>query len=171
MQKQFGQQTATLFSDVFIAGLDGNLKTSKEIFRNYVNDLRNMIVRFMMEQAVAKMFNVIFAQRSTSPMPVPTSGSLVTPTPITTSYTVPTFQRGGIATRPTLALVGEQEPEAIVPLSKMGGGNTYNIFNITAVDMQSFADAIRRNATSVVAVTQKAIEGNKGLRRSIKQYT
>jgi tape measure domain-containing protein len=41
------------------------------------------------------------------------------------------FANGGIVTRPTLGLVGEAGPEAIIPLSKMsgmGGGITVNIY-------------------------------------------
>ena len=34
---------------------------------------------------------------------------------------MPGFQRGGIVTRPTLAMVGEQGPEAVVPLGRAGG--------------------------------------------------
>lgn len=42
---------------------------------------------------------------------------------------VPKLAEGGIVNKPTLALIGEAGPEAVVPLSKMGGskGNTYNI--------------------------------------------
>jgi hypothetical protein len=42
---------------------------------------------------------------------------------------VPAFAKGGIVTRPTLALIGEAGPEAVVPLSgrNAGMGNTYNI--------------------------------------------
>lgn len=42
----------------------------------------------------------------------------------------PKLAQGGIVTRPTLALVGERGPEAVVPLSKagaLGGGNVFNI--------------------------------------------
>lgn len=46
---------------------------------------------------------------------------------------VPALAEGGIVNKPTLALIGEAGPEAVVPLSKMGGsqGNTYNI-NVNA---------------------------------------
>ena len=37
---------------------------------------------------------------------------------------IPAYGNGGIVTRPTLALVGESGPEAIVPLGRGGGGNT-----------------------------------------------
>jgi len=39
------------------------------------------------------------------------------------------FAKGGIVTEPTMGLVGEAEPEAIIPLDKLAGlgGDTYNI--------------------------------------------
>jgi hypothetical protein len=48
---------------------------------------------------------------------------------------IPGFAKGGVVTSPTLAMVGEDEPEAIIPFSKMtgGGGDTYNIsINVVA---------------------------------------
>jgi hypothetical protein len=43
--------------------------------------------------------------------------------------TVPAFAKGGIVTGPTLALIGEAGPEAVIPLSgrNKGMGSTYNI--------------------------------------------
>lgn len=40
---------------------------------------------------------------------------------------VPKLAEGGIVTRPTLAMIGEKGPEAVVPLNKAGGGAVYNI--------------------------------------------
>jgi hypothetical protein len=41
---------------------------------------------------------------------------------------IPAMAEGGIVNRPTLALIGEAGPEAVVPLSKMGaGGGDVNI--------------------------------------------
>ncbi len=42
---------------------------------------------------------------------------------------IPYLAKGGLVTRPTLAMVGEAGPEAVIPLSKMGalgGGDTYH---------------------------------------------
>jgi phage-related minor tail protein len=41
------------------------------------------------------------------------------------------FQHGGLVTKPTMGLVGEAGPEAIVPLGALGGGGgtTVNIYN------------------------------------------
>jgi len=42
---------------------------------------------------------------------------------------IPAFANGGIVARPTLALVGEKGPEAIVPLNQLSGANiTINVF-------------------------------------------
>jgi hypothetical protein len=45
---------------------------------------------------------------------------------------IPKMAEGGIVSKPTLALIGEAGPEAVVPLSKMnaGGGGDVNI-NVT----------------------------------------
>jgi hypothetical protein len=45
---------------------------------------------------------------------------------------IPAMAEGGIVNKPTLALIGEAGPEAVVPLSKMnaGGGGDVNI-NVT----------------------------------------
>jgi len=44
---------------------------------------------------------------------------------------IPQLADGGIVTSPTLALIGEAGPEAVVPLNQMGamgnGGNNYQI--------------------------------------------
>lgn len=50
---------------------------------------------------------------------------------------------GGIVTSPTLAVVGERGPEAVVPLDKMGsmGGVT---INVNGGDPQAVVDALRR---------------------------
>ena len=56
------------------------------------------------------------------------------------------FANGGIVTKPTLGLVGEAGPEAIIPLSKMGsmGGTTVNVTINGAVDPVSTARQIRQ---------------------------
>lgn len=59
---------------------------------------------------------------------------------------IPQMAQGGIVTGPTLALIGEgSEPEAVIPLSKlgnMGAGTTVNI-NVQGADPQAVVDALR----------------------------
>ena len=62
------------------------------------------------------------------------------------------FARGGIITKPTLGLVGEAGPEAIIPLrdiNNMGGSTIYNNVTVEAtvasdVDIQELADVINK---------------------------
>ena len=62
---------------------------------------------------------------------------------------IPGFADGGIVTKPTLAMVGEKGPEAVVPLSKMGGmggGVTVNVTGGLATSAeigQAVVNAIR----------------------------
>ena len=57
---------------------------------------------------------------------------------------IPKLANGGIVTRPTLALIGEAGPEAVVPLGKGGGMGTVNITINGAVDPVSTARQIRQ---------------------------
>jgi hypothetical protein len=60
---------------------------------------------------------------------------------------IPMLAQGGIVTGPTLAMIGEAGPEAVVPLSRagefgMGGGNNVTI-NVQGGDPQAVVDALR----------------------------
>jgi hypothetical protein len=58
-----------------------------------------------------------------------------------------TLAEGGIAMKPTFALIAEGgEPEAVIPLSKMGamGGDTIINVTVTSADPNAVVDALRR---------------------------
>lgn len=59
---------------------------------------------------------------------------------------IPMLAAGGIVTGPTLAMIGEAGPEAVIPLDRMGqmggGGTTVNI-HVNGGDPQSVVDALR----------------------------
>ena len=57
---------------------------------------------------------------------------------------IPKMANGGIVTSPTLALIGEAGPEAVVPLNRMGGmGNNVTI-HVNGGDPQAVVAALRR---------------------------
>jgi len=58
---------------------------------------------------------------------------------------IPMLAQGGIVTAPTLAVVGEAGPEAVIPLDKMGmiGSNQVTI-NVHGGDPESVVDALRK---------------------------
>ena len=56
---------------------------------------------------------------------------------------IPYLAKGGIVTSPTLAMIGEAGPEAVIPLNKAGGmGNTFNITVNGAIDAEGTARSI-----------------------------
>ena len=56
---------------------------------------------------------------------------------------VPAMANGGIVTSPTLALIGEAGPEAVVPLNRAGGMGGVTI-NVNGGDPQAVVNALRR---------------------------
>jgi phage-related minor tail protein len=55
------------------------------------------------------------------------------------------FADGGVVNSPTLGIIGESGPEAVIPLDRMGdmGGNNVTI-NVQGGDPQAVVDALRR---------------------------
>lgn len=89
-----------------------------------------------------------------------------------TMSAIPAMANGGIVSRPTLALIGEAGPEAVVPLRKggMGGGApTVNIYNNTGVNANVRQEARFDGQEWVVNVWLDAFARNKGgLRDALK---
>ena len=60
---------------------------------------------------------------------------------------IPMLAEGGIVTSPTIAMIGERGPEAVIPLNRSGGmgmgGNTINI-TVTSADPNAVVAALQR---------------------------
>ena len=59
---------------------------------------------------------------------------------------IPALAEGGIVTGPTLALIGEAGPEAVIPLDRAGnmGGGTNVTIHVNGGDPQAVVDALRK---------------------------
>lgn len=58
---------------------------------------------------------------------------------------IPMFGDGGIVSRPTLGIIGEAGPEAVVPLDRLGAmGNTTVNINVNGGDPNAVVDALKR---------------------------
>ena len=61
-----------------------------------------------------------------------------------TAPKIPALGDGGIVTGPTLALIGESGPEAVVPLDRYNGGGGNNVtINVQGADPNAVVDALR----------------------------
>jgi hypothetical protein len=111
-----------------------------EWFRNGINAIVNTVIGFFagMVNAAVGAVNMIISAYNSIPllpdlpkaptMPVPKLGGTPT-TPAPGRMNIPRLADGGIVSSPTLALIGEAGPEAVVPLDRMnnGGGITINV--------------------------------------------
>jgi hypothetical protein len=113
-----------------------------EWFRDGVNAIVNTITGFfagMVNAAIGAVNAIISAYNAIPLLPdipkAPTisvpklGGSATTARPAAGRMGIPRMAEGGIVSSPTLALIGEAGPEAVVPLDRMatGGGVTINV--------------------------------------------
>jgi hypothetical protein len=96
----------------------------------------------------------------------------------------PSYAKGGVVHKPTMALIGEgAKSEAVVPLDSgqeipvnfrgeggpMGGGITVNI---SALDSKSFIDMTRRNPKAIIDPIMRAMQrGDKALISTMRRVT
>jgi len=112
-----------------------------EWFRDGINAIVNTVIGFFagMVNAAIGAVNAIISAYNSIPIlpdipkaptvPVPQLGASQAARPAAGRLGVPRMAEGGIVTAPTLALIGEAGPEAVVPLDRMatGGGVTINV--------------------------------------------
>ena len=112
-----------------------------EWFRDGINAIVNTVIGFfagMVNAAIGAVNAIISAYNSIPLLPnipkaptvsVPQLGATAAARPVAGRLGIPRMAEGGIVTAPTLALIGEAGPEAIVPLDRMntGGGVTVNV--------------------------------------------
>jgi phage-related protein len=111
-----------------------------EWFRDGINLIVNTVIGFFagMVNAAIGAVNAIISAYNSIPLlpdlpkaptvPVPQLGK-TTNKPAPGRMSIPRLADGGIVSSPTLALIGEAGPEAVVPLDRMGtgGGVTINV--------------------------------------------
>jgi len=111
-----------------------------EWFRDGINLIVNTVIGFfagMVNAAIGAVNAIITAYNSIPLLPdIPKAPTVPVPqlgktsnTPAPGRMNIPRLAEGGIVSSPTLALIGEAGPEAVVPLDRMsnGGGITINV--------------------------------------------
>lgn len=132
-------------NDVFIDAFKGELKSLSD----YAGAIANQIFSVLSQRASTEITGALFRGLS-----------------------IPGFQSGGLVTKPTLATVGEHEPEAIVPLSRVNderfwdslgvnmstSNNQATNVNVTvqAQDMASFNNSDSQIAAQIMSALNAA---------------
>ena len=179
------------FTSLFQDAFGGQLKTAREYFMAFLQDIVNAWSRAMAEMAATQILapkqsktsqalGIVSSIASIFGGGAPTTGSAITPGTTSTpriegafAQATPRAHGGWVGQNgPELVLAGENEPEMVTPLSKMnnaGGQSTKNVYYfIQAVDPRSFAEIVASNPEAIVAVTERAIESSKRIRRTIR---
>jgi hypothetical protein len=135
-----------------------------EWFRDGINLIVNTVIGFFagMVNAAIGAVNAIISAYNSIPLlpdlpkaptvPVPQLGK-TTNKPAPGRMSIPRLADGGIVSSPTLALIGEAGPEAVVPLDRMGtgGGVTINVtggLSTSAEIGESVVNALRAYSRS-----------------------
>jgi hypothetical protein len=136
-----------------------------EWFRDGINGIVNTITGFfsgMVNAAIGAVNAIISAYNAIPLLPdipkaptisVPKLGGTEAARPVAGRLGIPRMAEGGIVTAPTLALIGESGPEAVVPLDRMnnGGGVTVNVtggLSTSAEIGQAVVNALRAYSRS-----------------------
>jgi hypothetical protein len=136
-----------------------------EWFRDGINTIVNTVIGFFagMVNAAIGAVNAIISAYNSIPLlpdipkaptvPVPQLGATAAARPVAGRLGIPRMAEGGIVTAPTLALIGEAGPEAVVPLNRMstGGGVTINVtggLSTSAEIGESVVNALRAYSRS-----------------------
>lgn len=200
IQREYFRDNVNIMRSHFTAFIQdafgGKLRTAREYFHAFLQDIINAWIKAQVEMAMTQFVGgsrgsggsllgnifsgalALFSRGASSMQTVQTAqvapmasagGSTIVP--------VRPHAKGGWAgiNGPEITLLGENEPELVIPASKMQErepeGSITNVhYYIQAVDAQSFAELVSRNPDAIVAVTSKAIERNKGLRKTIREF-
>jgi len=144
---KFGQEVLDDLTEGLGSFASDISKGVSEFVDEIVNGLRNMGKSFI--NAIVEGINKI----------IDFINSLLAQIPFTTPIPkILPLAQGGIVTKPTLALIGERGPEAVIPLGRGGAGigTTINqTFNIQALDTESMKKAIEEANREMLAEAKR----------------
>lgn len=130
---------SSAFERLFFDAFTGQLKTLADYLTSFMNAIARIISQMVAQQLMTKLF--------------PSMGAIP-------------MQHGGIVTQPTLALIGESGPEAVMPLDRLRSGDFENEdrpINVTVYintpDVGSFKNSASQIATQMSA-TMIAVRRN-----------
>lgn len=171
------------FADAFQSVLDGSEDLGaavNNLFRGLVSDLTQEAARQVSKSLVGLIFGA--GDRGMTTDGAGFSGSsLMSSARFLSAYSnapMRALADGGVLYRPTLAVAGENGPEAFVPLrggkipvsvNGAGGSTVVNLtLNVSSWDGQDAARSVQKAMPQIVAGVQKAIATDRSMRSAIK---
>ena len=130
----------------WVGYLEGTINTLVRAFNPLIGLINKLIPG---GDPLAKLSTIAIPRLNTTPASQQGAGFA--------ALNIPQLAEGGIVNSPTLSLIGEAGPEAVIPLSKLGnmGGGEVNIY-VQGADPNAVVDALRtymfRNGTVPIKV-------------------
>jgi len=139
---RFGMDVArsisTAFTDIFFYTFKGQMEDAERAWTDFLDSLLRMAIATFIQMAMMKLFPTA--------APAGGGGGMIP---------IKTFQRGAIVRRPTLALIGEAGPEAVVPLEQIGRQVEFRpeiSINIQAIDTRSGLQFLIDNRETIASM-------------------
>lgn len=166
------------FTNLFELAFTGNLRNARQAWDTFINALNQSIIQFLAQETTRRMFGGLITQMAFGGFGGPvgavnkTTGTWTSPSGQAFNArgsSLLTLGDGGIVTKPTIAMIGERGPEAVVPLNKVGssGGGVTNV-TINAVDSKSFVDMLSQHSNELGTIFNNNVLGNKSSRRVVR---
>jgi len=156
-------------TDALAAVIQGT-KSAKDAFKDLARSILADIAKIVAKLITLQLFEYLLGYEAGG----------VSPGPIQETRPVRNFARGGVVSRPTMAVFGEgRNREAFVPLpdnrsipvTLTGGGGTNLTFNITAMDGQDVKRVLIQEQATLRAVWQNQVETRHGMRQVLQRAT
>ena len=160
--------------DDYRRGLVSAGDAMKQVAEGILEDLGRLILKHMILSMVSRGLGAILPSGDgAAAVPgVPNPGGGFSQGP---SGMFPAMAKGGIVRRPTMALIGEAGPEAVIPLNQLakhgGGGDTVNVTftaNIRAMDSKDVRAALRQEAATLGGIVREQLGKDRGLRTATR---
>ena len=142
------------FSDYFFDFMRGEIRSLSDLFADVLAAIQRQLADWLASQVVQSFLGFLgnaFGMAGLGGLQPSAAGGGAW---AASRAAMPGLASGGIVTRPTLAMIGEAGPEAVVPLDRGGGvpGQPVNV-NVTiyAMDSQDVAQALTRDGGKAVA--------------------
>jgi len=179
------QSLTYTLGDLLFDALTGKMRSFKEYLRRFLQDILRMLTQFLAQRLVIFFFQQLiggalygagykgaakFFGYTPSGGGAPAGGG-------TSTTSVATAQAGGVFRRPTLTLLGEAGPEAVVPLRggraipvevRKPSASVQVVFNVQTIDAASFDGWLVRRQGTIAKIIRNAMGTDGALRLAVR---
>jgi lambda family phage tail tape measure protein len=154
---QAAERSVRAVFDGMTNALDSFVRTGKLNFKQLAMSIIADILRIQLQANMSPLFNSSgtggFLSSLLKFFPRGGNAGNISYAESPLGFSIPAFAAGGIVNKPTIGLIGEAGPEAVVPLGQMRPAVVN--YNISAVDAASFRALVARDPQFIYNITEQ----------------